>query len=70
MLDLAYYEDLGHALEGEVWLQDRLHERFRWAFTNKSQAEPYLGGRGAGSMECFRIPMDKWHEVLELARSE
>lgn len=70
MLDLAYYPQLGDALEGESWLQDRLRKRFGYAFTDRQQAIPYLGGTGAGSMECFPIPVDSWHEVLTLARAE
>lgn len=70
MLDLAYYSELADSSHAEIWLQKRLQERFKLAFTERRQAEPYLGGRGAGSMECFRIPMDRWHEVLELARAE
>lgn len=70
MLDLAYYSTLGDSFTGEIWLQNRLQERFRLAFTERRQAEPYLGGGGSGSMECFRIPMDRWYEALQLARAE
>ena len=70
MLDLAYYETLADSSVAESWLQSRLLERFKFAFSDRSQAEPYLGGRGSGSMECFRIPVDHWPEVLELARAE
>lgn len=70
MLDLAYYEDLGHGLHGEIWLQRQVAKTYQQAFETKAEAIPYMGPSGAGWLECFKIPPEKWPEIIELARTE
>jgi hypothetical protein len=70
MLDLAKYERLVQGLEAEIWLEKQLAQRYDWAFTCKEEAEPYLGNRGGGWTECFKIPPENWPEIIELARTE
>ena len=69
MLDLAYYEYLGDALDGEIWLQSQLHKAYPMAFDDKSEAIPYMGPSGGGYLECFKIPPEEWPALIEIART-
>jgi hypothetical protein len=69
MLDLAHYGKDNGDLHAEIWLQEQLDQRYARAFEAKSDAAPYLGSQGAGYLECYRIPVDVWPEIIELARS-
>jgi len=71
MLDLALYQELGDDLVGEVWLQKRIHEMgYEFAFQGKEESLPYLGPSGGGYLECYRIPVEDWPKIIEVARSE
>ena len=69
MLDLAYYEDLGDALNGELWLERQVRSEYSRAFRSKADARAHLGSAGAGYTECYAIPVDDWPRLIELARS-
>lgn len=67
LLDLASFVD---DTDAEVRLQTKLCELYPPAFTSKEQAVPFLGSRGAGYLECYRIPPDDWPSIQLLAREE
>ena len=69
MLDLANYGKDGSEMHAELWLQAQLRSRFSRAFASKPEAAPYLGSRGAGYLECYSIPVSRWPEIVDLARS-
>lgn len=68
MLDLGYYAG-ADCVYAEVWLQERLADRYPLAFASKEEAKPYLGSNGAGYLECYRVPVSDWPALIELARS-
>lgn len=68
--DLLYLEAfpaLG-AFDAEKRLGDAMGARWPSAFANKEEAAPYLGSRGAGYLECYRIPVEDWQDVIDLSR--
>lgn len=69
LIDLAHYEHLGEALEGEQWLQKQLARRYRPAFREKQDSLQHLGASGGGWLECFAVPPEDWPEILALAAS-
>lgn len=44
-----------HEVRLETEIDDALRAIAPPAFSSKQQAEPYLGSRGAGWMECYRV---------------
>lgn len=69
MLDLAYYGPEQSDIDAESWLQWQLRKRYPQAFNEAHEAAPYLGKRGAGYLECYKIPPDEWTAVIDLART-
>lgn len=67
MLDIGYYAG-ADCVYAEIWLQERLAEHFPPAFASKEDAEPYLGSKGAGYLECYRIPVSDWRDLVEWVR--
>lgn len=47
-----------HEVQIETELDESLGKFAAPAFESKQQAEPYLGSRGAGWMECYRVQPD------------
>lgn len=69
MLDRATYDDLGQSRIAEAWLRREIGKNYASAFSDKSDAEPYLGSRGAGYLDCYRVPTSDWPEIVDLART-
>lgn len=55
---ISLFEETGwlDALAMEVLLQTGLATVCKPAFRTAKQAEPFLGGRGGGYLECYRLP--------------
>lgn len=70
MIDLAYYGNLMHGLEGEIWLQARIAKEYRRAYRDKAESFDNLGPGGSGWMECYAVPVSDWAYIAELARAE
>ena len=69
LIEVAYYAELMDSLDAEVWLQRRLAEEFPPAFTNRTEADPFLPN-GGGWTECFAIPAFVWPRVLDIANEK
>lgn len=70
LLDLAKYERLMEALDGEIWLREKIARTYPRAFNEKHESLAHLGPSGGGYLECYRIPVDDWPRIIEIARSE
>jgi hypothetical protein len=58
LLGLKSFDTVSDGLDFEAVCQDVLSEVCRPVFRTNQAAEPYLGGRGGGYLECFRVPAD------------
>lgn len=67
MLSLASYPSCEH-LDEESRLQSEMRARWPPAFSSKVDASSALGGHGGGYLECFRVPLSDWPEVVGLLR--
>jgi hypothetical protein len=66
LLALKDFDDCTTAFHFEDACHMGLRATCRYAFQSASEAEPYLGNKGGGYLECFRIPGDlTTGEVLE-----
>lgn len=71
MLDLAQYQNLCDDLVAETWLQEQIVGLgYSQAFEYKDDATEYLGARARGYLECYRIPVEDWPKIIEIARTE
>lgn len=71
MLDLAQYQKLCDDLEAETWLHHQIAcMGYKKAFESVEQSTQYLGPRGRGYLECYRIPVEDWPKIIEIARTE
>lgn len=66
VLDLRNYKSCGD-LDAELSLQSVLDDHWPRAFASRHEAAPFLGNKGSGWTECFRIPTHDWSRVLEHA---
>jgi hypothetical protein len=57
LVALAHGECHLSPLDAEMAGHRFLWERFPMAFRGRGEAEPYLGNRGGGWMECYRPPV-------------
>jgi hypothetical protein len=67
VVDLIHFDDFSDASAFESVVLAGLRSRGKLAFKSAAEAEPYLGGRGGGWLECYRIPEDL--DPMELLRS-
>lgn len=67
MVDLAYYEKLGEALDGEIWMQRLLDCWYPRAFDYKEESLSYLGD-GSGYLECYKVSIGELGRIANLAR--
>ena len=60
----------GDTVNEESRLAGVLSGHWPSAFGSKEEAAPLLGKRGAGWMECYRVPVNEWGKVLDSLREE
>lgn len=68
LLDLATYSSKNDALEAEQWLHGEVSGAYPPAFSTKDQSSLHIGKAG-GWMECYRIPVQQWPSLLQIART-
>lgn len=67
VVDLIHFDNSTDAFAFESVVLAGLRSRGPLAFESAAEAEPYLGGRGGGWLECYRIPEDL--DPMELLKS-
>lgn len=66
LLDLRNYRGTEY-LDAERALQATLGTHWTLAFAHRDEAVPFLGHRGSGWLECYRIPAADWPRVIAYA---
>lgn len=64
LIDLACYDC---STTAEAYLKSLIERDYAPAFQEKSEAKSILGNRGAGYLECYRVPVSDWHIVQRMA---